>query len=364
MSEKMRSVVVATWTDLAKEKKEEIVTKVRTNTVAILNAATAAAGNGAVGGGEASAQHISTMTNKHDRARLLHIFVDPSFAMTWSSAHQTKDRPALDDRDNTIDYWGVITDGFNNYTAHKYINCTSTLDKTTGELTRLPSMETAYAICSEINPSLGLAVRPMRDSAWIKSTLREFKKEWAPIYTNYSKSGEQDGCDRQEEFARFYQGKELLMYAFVLFGETDMERFHDLLGKTLPEGASSDTGILVDGADDLERTTTPTDTRTGKSKNKSKNKDREQPIVRKIIDINVNGMHKESGNSTPGGTTTSGGTNVPAGVSAQDCMLEYQLNISILQNAALISDNGVKTTAETSIAELQQMLKRRRTAGV
>jgi len=48
---------------------------------------------------------INANTTKHDRARLLHIFVEPRLIETWSLAHQVMDRATLDDKDGRIDHW-------------------------------------------------------------------------------------------------------------------------------------------------------------------------------------------------------------------------------------------------------------------
>lgn len=368
MDEKQRAAIIAAWEGLAKEKKDEITEQIQSSAVAIINSTIVENGSTTPG------QQIVQATNKHDKVRLMHIFVDPSFAMTWSSAHRPKERPALDDHDNTIDYWGILADAMNDYDKCKYINCTATVEGVTGTMKRKPGMETAFTICNEINPSLGLHVRPMRDAAWIKSVLRDFKKDWAVIYSNYTKSGEQDGCDRQEEFARFYQGKEVIMYAFALFGEQDIERHNNMLGKTIPDGAWSDSGILNNGAAVVPEAGSESRTskaqakarnRAASSSNTASNSNAEPAIQRKIIEVNVSGLPSAP---TPTPTNAAGnaeGAGAGAGsASAGDCMVEFQMNLAIIQQRDIIDGEEIVKTAQETLKELQQEMKRRRTGNV
>ena len=95
-------------------------------------------------------------------------------------------------------------------------------------------------VCHTINPSS--KNRPERDGEWVKKTLRAFKGDWSKVYERYRyQSGDQDAEDPYAEFAKFYAGDSILMYAFVVFENDD--GVVDLMGKVCPEDSISDTGI-------------------------------------------------------------------------------------------------------------------------
>jgi hypothetical protein len=45
---------------------------------------------------EAESSDITVNTNKHDRVRLLHVFVDPNAASLWTDAYSPMERSVLD----------------------------------------------------------------------------------------------------------------------------------------------------------------------------------------------------------------------------------------------------------------------------
>lgn len=75
-----------------------------------------------------------------------------------------KDRPALDDKENSADYYGLLADSFNDYTLFPYKNATANYSEACplGD-EPIPGMEAALDLCQDINPSLGLELRPPRD---------------------------------------------------------------------------------------------------------------------------------------------------------------------------------------------------------
>lgn len=225
LTEKQRKKVVQVWKDLPQETKDALMKKI------------CSAGPPAI--------NISQNTNKNDRARLLHLFCDPSHTARWTAAIQVKDRLTLDDKENPNDHYGHLADCFNNYEAYPYRNVTANFDENShaGD-GPMPTLETAYEMCKDINPSAGLVTRPLRSSDWIVSQLRDFKAEWAKAYANYKLSGNHDAENPVEEFAKFCMGNEILMYAFVLFQGQDGANLNDMLGKTLSDFAVGDTGIL------------------------------------------------------------------------------------------------------------------------
>jgi hypothetical protein len=203
-------------------------------------------------------------TNKHDKARLLHLFCDASFFATWCAAHQVKDRAALDDKETPNDHWGYLADQFNDYERNPYKNLAVQFGDDDGDEGSIPGLELVYKICKDINPSQGLDSRPLRDGEWIKTTLRDFKSIWCIAYDNYKRSGQQDAADPFDEFTGYFKGDEVLMYAFALFkGENQF--LTNLLGKLLPNECSGDTTFINDSKKQIQKT----DTRTTQNKRKN-----------------------------------------------------------------------------------------------
>ena len=179
-------------------------------------------------------------TNIHDKARLIHLLRDPAYASTWSLAHHVMNRPELDDKQSPPQQWNKLAAAFNDYEGVIYRNATIIYSSEGAELCSYSGMGVAYDVCSSINPSS--KNRPERDGEWVKKTLRAFKGDWSKVYERYRyQSGDQDAEDPYAEFAKFYAGDSMLMYAFVVFENDD--GVVDLMGKVCPEDSISDTGI-------------------------------------------------------------------------------------------------------------------------
>ena len=179
-------------------------------------------------------------TNIHDKARLLHLLRDPAYASTWSFAHHVMNRSELDDKQSPPQHWNKLAAAFNDYDGVTYRNATIIYSSEGAELCSYSGMGVAYEVCHTINPSS--KNRPERDGEWVKKTLRAFKGDWSKVYERYRyQSGDQDAEDPYAEFAKFYAGDSILMYAFVVFENDD--GVVDLMGKVCPEDSIRDTGI-------------------------------------------------------------------------------------------------------------------------
>ena len=128
-----------------------------------------------------------------------------------------------------------------------------------------PGHESAWELCQDIDPTLGTFKRPLRDAAWVKEQFRIFKSSWILICNNYKASRHHDAEYSEAEFNNNYTGgKVIYLYAFVLFNETDMTLANSMMGKTLLNYASNDSGIL----NDSESCDTPKSLKTSKAYNK------------------------------------------------------------------------------------------------
>jgi len=95
LSPYQKKQAVNAWNSLSTSKKDCI-------NVNISNQKNQRRGLSSISGGDDLVK-INTSTNKHDVARMLHIFVDSQFASLWTSVHQVKDRVSLDDKEHDPD---------------------------------------------------------------------------------------------------------------------------------------------------------------------------------------------------------------------------------------------------------------------
>jgi hypothetical protein len=113
----------------------------------------------------------ASITNKHDKARLLHLRIDPTAAVKWSKALCEKSRVQLDDCNGQGGYvcpFDSLASLFNDPT-NVYDNACVVLDKTVESGCYAPEsgMEMVTRRCYDINPSA--KNRPTRDGAWIRA---------------------------------------------------------------------------------------------------------------------------------------------------------------------------------------------------
>lgn len=218
-------------------------------------------------------------TNIHDKARLLHLLRDPSYASTWSAAHHVMNRSELDDKQCHPQHWNKLAAAFNDYDGVIYQNATILYDGDGKELCCNSGMGVAYEVCNTINPSS--KNRPERDGEWVKKILRGFKGDWSKVYERYRyQSGDQDAEDPYAEFAKFYAGDTILMYAFVVFDNND--GVVDLLGKVCPEDSMSDTGIYGDAREKSNASTISKKRGKHTSTEHSENSDEKKFVLRMI----------------------------------------------------------------------------------
>lgn len=62
------------------------------------------------------AKHKQAFTNKHDRARVLHLRADPKLTSLWTAALREKTRVELD---GGADPWGALAEEFNDYETYQ-----------------------------------------------------------------------------------------------------------------------------------------------------------------------------------------------------------------------------------------------------
>ena len=72
----------------------------------------------------AETQCDAESTNKHDRARLLHLYVYPGAQAFWSQTATRRSRQELDAPDGTVAPFSALAEMFNDYVAVVFQNAT------------------------------------------------------------------------------------------------------------------------------------------------------------------------------------------------------------------------------------------------
>jgi hypothetical protein len=185
------------------------------------------------------------ITTKNDKARILHLRVDPAAAADWTAALREKNRPELDASKNCpdADPWNRLAEKFNNYNLYRYSNLSL---HGNGGLTSLgiplsaPGMEAISRFCHDINPSA--PNRPIRDGYWLRLQYRDLKGKISQCFLNYRKSGNQDAENVYDEWVKYSTSfsNDAVTYARAVLSDDDIDR----LGRALPEAIQRDTGIL------------------------------------------------------------------------------------------------------------------------
>ena len=182
------------------------------------------------------------MTNKHDRARILHLRVDPGAAADWTAAFREKTRAELDTNAADADPWNRLAAKFNDYETYKFSNAVIL----PGELTpaglpkAVPGMEIMLAYCHDINPSA--VDRPIRDGGWLRTQYRELKGKISVCFNNYRRSGNQELENIYDAWVPFAVAfnNDIVVYARAVLSDDDMNR----LGRALPIEVQRDTGAI------------------------------------------------------------------------------------------------------------------------
>lgn len=192
------------------------------------------------------------ITTKHDKARILHLRVDPSAAADWTSALREKSRAQLDlNNDNPdADPWNRLAEKFNNYEAYKYQNACiipGRLDAA-GCNVPVPGMDRIAMYCHDINPSM--PNRPFRDGGWLRIQYRDLKTKISVCFNNYHRSGNQDEENAYDEWVKFSTAfsNDIVTYARCLLTVDQL----DQLGKAIPAESQRDTGMIEPGSENEE----------------------------------------------------------------------------------------------------------------
>ena len=123
-----------------------------------------------------TAQHNAGSTNKHDRARLLHLFVYPPAQLHWNKSATSLERQELDAPDGVVDPFAALAalaEMFNDYDGVKFQNATIRHGPD-GPL--IPhqhneGMDTIVNRTWELNPND--SSRPTRDGGWILKKMQD-----------------------------------------------------------------------------------------------------------------------------------------------------------------------------------------------
>jgi len=175
----------------------------------------------------------ASITNKHDKARLLHLCVDPTAATLWSEALCEKDRMQLDDRDGqggTVCPFDSLASLFNDPTNRYYNACIvwNQADES-GYYVPEPGMEMLARRCFDINPNVSNC--PARDGSWVRSKWKELKSKLTVYHADFMRSGNQDAENLVDEWCTFLERRggveDVYFYAFTIFTSNDF----NFLGK-------------------------------------------------------------------------------------------------------------------------------------
>jgi hypothetical protein len=188
----------------------------------------------------------ASITNKHDKACLLHLRTDPTAAALWSAALREKNRTQLDDRDGqggTVCPFDSLASLFNDPT-NVYANACIIPDRANESGCYIPEagMEMVARRCFDINPSP--KNRPVRDGAWLRSKWKELKSKLSVYHADFMRSGNQDAENLVDEWCTFLENRggveDVYFYAFTILTSDDF----NCLGKALPKEAQMDTGAI------------------------------------------------------------------------------------------------------------------------
>mmetsp|Transcript_19960 Transcript_19960/g.33409 ORF Transcript_19960/g.33409 Transcript_19960/m.33409 type:complete len:223 (-) Transcript_19960:953-1621(-) len=112
------------------------------------------------------------LTTKDDRARLLHLYVDPAAQGLWTEAYGVMDRVTLDARNSadTVSSWDRLAEMFNDYDTYNYQNLSVQYNEQGLKIEPfVPRSEKDKIanVCWGMNPAN--RGRPLRDGLWVRS---------------------------------------------------------------------------------------------------------------------------------------------------------------------------------------------------
>lgn len=182
------------------------------------------------------------ITTKHDKARLLHLRVDPRAMADWTAAMREKTRTQLDADMADADPWNRLAEKFNNYEQYKYHNATVKMgvQSSAGLYVAEIGLESIALECHELNPSS--PGRPLRDASWVRTQFRDLKTKISVCYNNYRRSGNQDAENRGDAWIKYSKtfNNDVVTYAISLLDDGLL----DQMGRALPLEVQRDTGAL------------------------------------------------------------------------------------------------------------------------
>ena len=209
-----------------------------------------------------------------------------------------------------------------------------------------PRMQIPFQICQDINPCLtaGELRRPSRDVPWLKRITQDIRVDCSKIFMDYKKSGNQNAEDEYLEFSKFFEGDEIIMYAFVrLYGDLLLV---NRLGKQLPENIGRDTGVL--GETSQRPPLVPRNSHKRSSSPSVSGSSSDDPTKR-IVHTHV--MQSSSSESNEGD------------LRAQ--RMEFELSLSLVQRreaGSLLITKEMEEQALEAIVRLQQLMAARNKA--
>jgi len=177
-------------------------------------------------------------TNRQDRCRLMHLFVDAEMQTLWTKALSPLEREDLDSTDSRRSAYEELAEAFNARERRQYQNLCITHEN--GEpinpYVSQAGMECIAQTCWDLNPND--ATRPDRDATWVEKVSKDIRGVMSKAYQNYRRSGNQDAENKYFEWCRFVGNvSDVYKYCFILMPEGVL----DQLGRALPESMQRDT---------------------------------------------------------------------------------------------------------------------------
>jgi len=180
----------------------------------------------------------ASITNKHDKACLLHLRVDHTL--------RENDWMQLDDRDGQggmVRPFDSLASLFND-PANIYDNACIVKNQSDESGCCIPEagMQMVARWCFDVNPSA--TNQPVRDGSWVHSKWKELKSKLTIYHADFMLSGNQDAENLVDEWCTFLERcggvEDVYFYTFTIFTSDDF----NFLGKALPKDVQMDTGLI------------------------------------------------------------------------------------------------------------------------
>lgn len=238
---KFWSTYPAKWDALTKAQKDKAVVFFDSNVSNATRHALLAAARAEVVCDVEETRERQAMTNKHDKARLVHFRADGKFAALWSMAFREYNRSELD-AEEPPNYFNQLAEAFNDYEGNRYVNAVTVPGALTAQGTYVarPGMELIARYTHDLDPCA--ESRPIRDGAWIRIQLRTYRARVSVCWSNFKRSGQQDAENLYDEWCKFSTtfGDDIITYSYAIFSHEML----DHMGKRLADNMQVDTGVL------------------------------------------------------------------------------------------------------------------------